>query len=102
MYQIGGGGGRGRLREGRGNCLKYLKMGWKGKEGMENKDFKKWGQPGSRGGYLKKGLSGTPLQTMNMYLIAYLLSTETLFHFHLKLFRISMCAHTEILLNCVC
>ena len=31
------------FREGGGNCLKYLKSGWKGKEGRENKDFKKGG-----------------------------------------------------------
>ena len=29
------------LREGGGNCLKYLKRGWNEKEGMRNKTFKK-------------------------------------------------------------
>ena len=47
------------LREGRGNCLKYLKSGWNRKEGRGNKDFKKGGQAGSRGGCLiKRGLEG--------------------------------------------
>ena len=45
------------LREGGGNCLKYLKRRWSRKEGRGNKDFKKWGG-GQAGG------SGTPLQTM--------------------------------------
>ena len=43
------------MREGGGNCLKYLKRGWNRKEGRGNKDFKKGGQAGSRGGCLKKG-----------------------------------------------
>ena len=34
-----------------GNCLKYLKMGWKRKEGRGNKDFKKGGQPLSTGSW---------------------------------------------------
>ena len=42
------------MLEGRGNCLKYLKMGWSRKEGRGNKDFKKGRQAGSRGGCLKK------------------------------------------------
>ena len=50
-----------------GNCLKYLKMGWNRKEGKGNKDFKKGGQVGPRGGCLKKGRgAGTPLLTMVM------------------------------------
>ena len=33
------------LRQGGGNCLKYLKRGWNRKEGRGNKNFKmKWGQ----------------------------------------------------------
>ena len=43
------------LCKGRENCLKYLKRGWNRKEGRGNKDFKKGGQAGSRGGCLKKG-----------------------------------------------
>ena len=43
------------LCEGGGNCLKYLKRGWNRKEGRENKDFKKGGQAGSRGGCLRMG-----------------------------------------------
>ena len=39
---------------GRGDCLKYLKREWNRKEGRGNKDFKKWGQAGSRGECLKK------------------------------------------------
>ena len=45
-----------------GNCLKYLKSGWNRKEGREHKDFKKRGQPGSRGGCLKKGSGWNPLR----------------------------------------
>ena len=41
--------------EGWRNCLKYLQRGWNRKEGRENKDFKKGGQAGSKGGCLKKG-----------------------------------------------
>ena len=43
------------LREGRGNCLKYLKRWWNRKKGRGNKNFKKVGQAGSRGGCLKNG-----------------------------------------------
>ena len=49
------------VREGVGNCLKYLRRGWKGKEGRENIDFKKGGQAGSGGGCLKKGGGWNPL-----------------------------------------
>ena len=54
------------LHEGGGNSLKYLKRGWNRKEGRGNKDFKKGGQAGSRGGCLKKGGNGTPLWTMSL------------------------------------
>ena len=39
------------------SCLKmkYLKRGWDRKKGRGNKDFKKWGQAGSRGGWIKNG-----------------------------------------------
>ena len=49
-----------------GNCVKYLKRGWNIKEGRGNKKFKKkgGGQDRSRGGFFKKGVAGTPLQTM--------------------------------------
>ena len=43
------------MLEGGGKCLKYLKKGWNRKKGRGNKDFKKWGQAGLRGGCLKKG-----------------------------------------------
>ena len=47
------------LREGGGNCLKYLKRGWNRKDGWGNKDFKKGGgQAESRDRYLKKGGGG--------------------------------------------
>ena len=46
--------GKGFLREGRGDYLKYLKWGWNRKEGGETNISKRWGQAGSRGGYLKK------------------------------------------------
>ena len=59
--------GRRGLREGGGNCVKYLKRGWNRKDGKGNKDLKKGGQPGSKGGYLKKGEAGTPLRTMNNF-----------------------------------
>ena len=49
------------MREGGGNCLKYLKRGWKRKEGRGNKDLKKGGKAGPRGGCLKKVGAGTPL-----------------------------------------
>ena len=39
------------MREGGGNCLKYLKMGWNRKGVKGNKDFKKRG-----GGKLRQGL----------------------------------------------
>ena len=52
--------------EGGENCVKYLKREWNRKKGRGNKDRKKGGrgQAGSRGGCLKKGVAGTPLQTM--------------------------------------
>ena len=44
------------LREGGGNCLKYLKRGWNRKEERGNKDFKKGGgKLGQRVGALKRG-----------------------------------------------
>ena len=43
------------MREGGRNCVKYLKSGWNRKEGRGNKNFKKGGQAGSKGGYLKEG-----------------------------------------------
>ena len=62
MCQIRAGGGC--VMVGGGNCLKHLQRGWKGKEGRENKDFKKGGQAGSRGGCQKKVGGGTPLRTL--------------------------------------
>ena len=43
------------MREGRGNCLKYLKRGWNRKEGRGHKDFKKGGKLGQGVGALKRG-----------------------------------------------
>ena len=43
------------MREGGGNCVKYLKRGWNRKEKRGNKKFEKGGQAGSRRGCLKKG-----------------------------------------------
>ena len=53
------------MREGGGDCLKYLKRGWNRKEVRDNKDFKKGVQAGSRGGCLKKRGAGTPLRIMD-------------------------------------
>ena len=53
------------MRERGGNCLKYLKKGWKRKDGRGNKDLKKGGQAGSRGGCSKKAeVAGTCLGTI--------------------------------------
>ena len=41
------------LRDGWGNCLKYLRRGWNRKEGRENKDFKKGEKLGQEVGALK-------------------------------------------------
>ena len=46
-----------------GETVKYLKRGWNSKEGKGNKNLKKRGQAGLRGGVLKRG-GGNPLQTM--------------------------------------
>ena len=43
------------LREGGGNCLKYLERGWNRKGGRRHKDFKKGGQAGSMEQCLKEG-----------------------------------------------
>ena len=57
--------GRRGLREGGGNCLKYLK-GVEQKRGEGSKDFKKRGQAGSRCGCLKKvGQGWNPLTNYN-------------------------------------
>ena len=61
-----------------GNCLIYLKRGWKRKEGRGNKDFKREDKGGEGGvklgqgvGALKKGgwRGGTPLRTMNACIV---------------------------------
>ena len=52
--------GRRGLREGGGNCIKYLKRGWNRKEGKGNKNFKKEGKLDQEVGALKRG-AGTPL-----------------------------------------
>ena len=43
------------MDEGEGSCVNFLKRGWNKKVGRGNKDFKKGGKAGSRGGCLKKG-----------------------------------------------
>ena len=57
------------LREGGGNCKKYLERKWNRKEWREHKDFKKGGQ--ARPMALKRGRGdGTPLRTMyNQFLL---------------------------------
>ena len=63
------------MREGGGNCLKYLKRWWNRKEGKGNKDFKKEGGQGV--GALKRG-AGTPLRTMNKCLVSKLIMNKLL------------------------
>ena len=46
------------MREGGGNCLKYLKRGWTRKVGKGNKDFKRGDKLGQGVGALKKGGGG--------------------------------------------
>ena len=56
------------MREGGGNCLNTLKGSGTEKRGGETKILKR-GQAGSRGGFLKEGGgTGTPLQTMALFL----------------------------------
>ena len=43
------------MREGGGNCLKYLKRRWNRKEGRGHKDFKRGGKLGQGVGALKAG-----------------------------------------------
>ena len=57
------------MREGGGNCLKYLEREWNRKDGRGHKDFKKGGKAGSRGGCLKK-MGWNPL--MNYYIYIYI------------------------------
>ena len=49
------------MREGGGNCLKYLKKGWNRKEGRETKILKVGGKLGQEVGALKRGGSWKPL-----------------------------------------
>ena len=55
--------GRRGLCEGRGNCLKYPKMGWN-RTGEGKQRFKR-GELGQGVGVLKKRGAGTPLRTMH-------------------------------------
>ena len=60
------------MREGRENCLRYLKRGWDRKEGKRHKDFKNGaggGPAGSRSGCRKKKGGWNPL-TNYVYLTA--------------------------------
>ena len=59
---LSGQGSRG-LREGGGNCLKYLKRGGTERRGEETKILKRGGQARSMGGCLKKGVCGWNLLT---------------------------------------
>ena len=54
------------MREGGGNCLKYLKKGWNRKEGRGNKDFKRGrgDKLGELMGAIKREGAGTLLRTM--------------------------------------
>ena len=52
------------LREGGGNCLKYLKRGRNRKEGRGKQKFEKGEESWFKGWCLKKVGAGTPLQTM--------------------------------------
>ena len=61
----------GELREGGGNCLKYLERGWNRKEGSGNKDFKKGGGKLIQGVDTLKGGGGTHLQTMRKKLTVF-------------------------------
>ena len=64
------------MREGGGNCVKYLKRGWNRKEGRGNKDFKKrGGQAGSRGECLKKGGLEPPYKLWYILEVIFLMIT---------------------------
>ena len=52
------------MREGGGNCLKYLKKRWNRTEGRGHKDFKKGGKLGQGVAALKKEGDETPLRAM--------------------------------------
>ena len=49
------------MREGGGNCVKYLKRGQNRKEGRGNKKLKREVKPGQGVGALKKKEGGNPL-----------------------------------------
>ena len=51
------------MREGGGNCLKYIKKGWNRTEGRGHKDLKKGGKLGQEVDALKRG-GWKHLQTM--------------------------------------
>ena len=76
------------MREGGGDCLKYLQKGGTEKWGAETKILKR-GQAESRKGCLRKGRAGTPLQAMLglffSLLIVVKIMLPTKFHFkHLR------------------
>ena len=79
------------MREGGGNCLKYLKWGWNRKEGKGNKDFKKRRQAGSRGRCLKLGVAGNLLTNyvslMKLFITCLLTVTLKSFVKRLWIFR---------------
>ena len=69
------------MREGEGNCLKYLKRTSNKTEGRGYKDFKSGGQAGSRGVCLKKGGGWNPLTNYDcsFYLYFHLVVPKTVF-----------------------
>ena len=69
---------------GGGNCLKYLKRGWKRKEGKRGaeKKISNWGEAGSRGGCLKKGRGGGGWNPLSNYACSSKYATLTFFPQH--------------------
>ena len=55
------------MREGGGNCLKYLKRGWNRKDGRGHEDFKKGKDKLGQGVGALKRWGGTPLRTMDRH-----------------------------------
>ena len=74
------------------NYLKCLKRGWNKKEGRGNKDCKRGRQAGSRGGCIKKGGPGTPLQTMVHRETDSMISTILCYIFHCNCAEVSLCS----------
>ena len=60
--------GRKGVREGGGNCLKYLKRGWNKKEQRGNKYFQKGGKLGQGVGALKGGGLEPPYELWSLHI----------------------------------